>query len=313
MEFSAQEIADILSATVLGDPCRKVHNVAPIEQAQEGDLCFLAEEKYLACLATTGASVVLVSKGLVDESTAVAPTLILVDNARGAMAQLLKVVEETLHPRNTETYIDAAAYVAPTAHIGHGVQIHPHCYVGENVVIGDNTILYPNVTIYHDCRIGADCILHAGVVIGADGFGFEPDKDGVHHKVPQIGIVVIEDDVEIGANSCVDRAMMGETRIGRNTKIDNLVQIGHNVTVGHSTIMCAQVGVAGSTKIGSHVTLAGQVGVAGHIEICDNVIVGAQSGVAGTIRKPGIYMGSPAIDAAIWRRASVLFKMSGKK
>ena len=303
----------MLSATIQGNPAGVVHNVAPIEQAQEGDLCFVGEEKYLAFLASTKASAVLITKDLVKEHTMVTPTLILVDNARGAMAQLLSVVEKTLHPRHADTHIDATAYVAPTACIGLGVEIYPHCYVGDNVVIGDRTILYPNVTIYHDCRIGADCILHAGAVIGADGFGFEPDKDGIHHKVPQVGIVVIEDDVEIGANSCIDRAMMGETRIGHNTKIDNLVQVGHNVAIGPSAILCAQVGIAGSTKIGAHVTLAGQVGVAGHIEICDNVIVGAQSGVAGTIRKPGVYMGSPAIDAAIWRRASVLFKMSGKK
>ncbi len=316
MEFSAEQIARLLGAEVVGDSQRKVTNVAPIEAAKERDLCFLGEEKYLAYLPATRASVVLVTKSLRAEwhENEQVATLILVDNARGAMAQLLTAVEERLHPKRTETTIDPSAYVAPSAHIGNGVQIYPHCYVGDNVQIGDHTILYPNVTVYHDCRIGKDCVLHAGAVIGADGFGFiqQAGQQDDLYKVPQVGTVVIEDDVEIGANSCVDRAMMGETRIGRNTKIDNLVQIGHNVTVGESTILCAQVGIAGSTQIGSHVTLAGQVGVAGHIEVCDHVVVGAQSGVAGSIREPGIYMGSPAIDAHIWRRASVRFKQSGQ-
>ena len=167
--------------------------------------------------------------------------------------------------------------------------------------------------IYAHCQVGAQCILHAGVVIGSDGFGFEPDAQGVNQKIPQIGNVIIEDDVEIGANTTIDRAMMGSTIIRKNVKIDNLVQIAHNVEVGESTFCCAQVGIAGSSKIGKHCILTGQVGVAGHIEITDNCIFGAQTGVAGNIRKPGTYMGSPAIDASIWRRAVVRFKQSGKQ
>jgi len=210
-------------------------------------------------------------------------------------------------------YVGAFAYIGKNVRLGKGVQIYPHVFIGDNVVIGDNTILYAGVKVYAHCRVGADCILHAGVVIGSDGFGFEPDAQGVNQKIPQIGNVLIEDDVEIGANTTIDRAMMGSTIIRRNVKIDNLVQIGHNVEVGESTFLCAQVGIAGSSKIGKHCILTGQVGVAGHIEIADNCIFGAQSGIAGNIRKPGQYMGSPAIDASIWRRAVVRFKQSGKQ
>ena len=174
--------------------------------------------------------------------------------------------------------------------------------------IGDNTILYAGVKIYANCKVGKDCILHAGVVVGADGFGFEPDAQGVNQKVPQIGNVIIEDDVEIGADTTIDRAMMGSTIVRRNAKLDNLVQVAHNVEVGESTFMCAQVGVAGSSKIGNHCILAGQVGVAGHIEIADRCVFGAQAGVAGSVRKQGMYQGSPAIDAMNWRRSSVGFK-----
>ena len=176
------------------------------------------------------------------------------------------------------------------------------------MVVGEGTILYSGVKIYYNCQVGAHCILHSGVVVGSDGFGFEPDAQGVNQKIPQIGNVIIEDDVEIGANSTIDRAMMGNTIVRKNVKIDNLVQVAHNVEVGDSTFMCAQSGVAGSSKVGKHCILAGQVGVAGHIEITDNCIFGAQTGVAGNVRKPGMYQGYPAIDAATWRRAVVGFK-----
>ncbi|MBQ9522526.1 MAG: UDP-3-O-(3-hydroxymyristoyl)glucosamine N-acyltransferase [Paludibacteraceae bacterium] len=331
MEFSAGQISQMLDGELIGDANRKVHNVAGLESAKEGDLAFLGEEKYLPYLETTTASVVLVTKTLIKEPlTANRSTLtvILVENARGAMAQLLQAVSEVMNPRRKgvdatavidtsvevpeDAYVGAMTYIGRNVRLGKGVQIYPQCYIGDNVIIGDGTILYPGVKVYYNCRVGAKCILHAGVVIGADGFGFEPDANGVYQKVPQIGIAVIEDDVEIGANSCVDRAMMGETRVCKNVKVDNLVQIAHNVRVGESTVLCSQVGIAGSTTVGAHCTLTGQVGVAGHIEIVDNCILGAQSGVAGSIRKPGIYMGSPAIDASIFRRAAVRFKQSGQ-
>lgn len=325
MEFSAKQIALVLGGKLYGDENRMVSDVAPIEQSEEGRLCFLCDAKYLPYLSTTNASVVLVTESLLagqqPESHA---TVIAVENARGAMAQLLKLVSDAMNPKRKgveqpsfvsegvsvpdDAYIGAFAYIGKNVQLGKGVQIYPQVYIGDNVRIGDNTILYAGVKVYHNCVVGRDCILHAGVVIGADGFGFEPDAKGINQKIPQIGNVVIEDDVEIGANTTIDRAMMGSTRIHTNAKLDNLVQVAHNVEVGESTFMCAMVGVAGSTKIGSHCILAGQVGIAGHIEIADNCVFGAQTGVVGSIRKPGMYQGSPAIDAMNWRRSSVGFK-----
>lgn len=332
MEFSAQQIALLLGGKLIGDPNSKVSDVAPIETANEGKLSFLTDEKYLPYLSTTKASVVLVTESLLSDeikNQQSNTTLIAVDNARGAMAQLLQMVAKAMNPPRQgieqpsfisdgvtipeDAYIGAFAYIGKNVHLGKGVQIYPHCYIGDNVRIGDNTILYSGVKVYYNCIVGNDCILHSGVVIGADGFGFEPDANGVNQKIPQIGNVIIEDDVEIGANTTVDRAMMGSTRVHKNAKIDNLVMIAHNVQVGESTFMCGQSGIAGSSSVGSHCILTGQVGVAGHISICDNVILGAQTGVTGSIKKPGTYMGSPAIDASVWRRASVRFKQSGQR
>lgn len=326
MEFTAQQIGTLLGGKVIGDGNRAVSDVAPIETAHEGQLSFLCEEKYLPQLETTEASVVLVNSSY-REATETLPrrcTVIYVDNARGAMAQLLQLVAKAMNPARKgieqpayisegveipeDAYIGAFAYIGKNVRLGKGVQIYPNCYIGNNVKIGDNTILYAGVKVYYNCEIGRDCILHAGVVIGGDGFGFEPDADGVNRKIPQIGNVVIEDDVEIGANSTVDRAMMGSTRVKRNTKIDNLVQVAHNVQVGESCFLCAQVGIAGSTTIGDHCILAGQVGVNGHIEITDHCIFGAQTGVPSSIRKSGQYQGSPAMDALAWRKSTVGFK-----
>ena len=321
--FTAEQIAGILGGEIRGNKQAAVSDISGIEDAREGTLCFLNDEKYVHFLPETKASIVLMSKSIPFEGETRA-TLILVDNARAAVAQLLGMVSEVLNPRKKgieqpcfiaegvtvpeDAYIGAYAYIAKGVKLGKGVQIYPHTYLGENVRLGDNCTLYDGVKVYYNCVIGNDCILHAGAVIGADGFGFEPDANGVNQKIPQIGNVVIEDDVEIGANTTIDRAMMGTTRIGRNTKIDNLVQIGHNCEVGESSFLCAQVGLAGTTKVGKHCIMAGQVGVAGHLSIPDGTVLGAQSGVAGTIKKPGFYMGSPAIDAAIWRRAQVVFK-----
>ena len=304
-------------------------DVAPIEQAQAHQLSFVTEEKYLPFIATSQAGVILVTQSLLNDSIIAAaqnaPTaLIAVENARGAMAQLLQLVAKTINPTRQgieqpsfisegvsvpeDAYIGAFAYIGKNVRLGKGVQIYPQVYLGDNVVIGDNTILYAGSKVYYNCQVGANCIIHSGAVIGADGFGFEPDSKGLNQKIPQIGNVVIEDDVEIGANTTIDRAMMGTTIVRSNAKLDNLVQLGHNVEIGQSTFMCAQVGVAGSTKIGHHCILAGQVGVAGHIEIADQCVFGAQTGVAGSVKKPGIYQGSPAIDASVWRRAIVGFK-----
>ena len=327
MEFSAGQIAALLGGKLIGNANAMVSDVAPIESAQPHQLAFITEEKYLPYLETTKAGVVLVTASLMADTQANA-TLILVENARGAMGQLLKLVSKAMNPARQgieqpcciaegvqvpeDAYIGAFAYIGKNVRLGKGVQIYPNTYIGDNVTIGDHTILYAGVKVYAHCVIGANCVLHAGVVVGSDGFGFEPDAQGVNQKIPQIGNVIIEDDVEIGANTTIDRAMMGSTIIRKNVKIDNLVQVAHNVEVGESTFLCAQVGIAGSTKIGKHCILAGQVGVAGHIEIADNCIFGAQTGVPGNIRKAGQYMGYPAIDAALWRRAVVKFKQSGQ-
>ena len=323
MEFSAQQIAMLLGGKIMGDANRKVSDVGPIESAHEGQLSFLCDAKYLPHLSQTGASVVLMTDSIVFEGETNA-TIIRVENARAAMGQLLALVAKAMNPAKQgieqpcfvsegvvvpeDAYIGAFAYIGKNVQLGKGVQIYPHTYIGDNVKIGDNTILYSGVKVYYNCVVGKDCILHAGVVVGSDGFGFEPDAKGVNQKLPQIGNVIIEDDVEIGANTTVDRAMMGSTIIRRNAKLDNLVQVAHNVEIGESTFMCAQVGVAGSTKVGGHCILAGQVGVAGHITIADKCIFGAQSGIANNVKKSGIYQGSPAIDAMNWRRSSVGFK-----
>lgn len=331
MEFSAQQIAALLGGKLIGNANAKVCDVAPIESAQAHHLSFVTEEKYLPCLETTKAGVILMTKDLKDPKDLKAPkdsAIILVENARGAMAQLLQIVSKAMNPPKqgieqpsfisegveipADAYVGAFAYIGKNVRLGKGVQIYPNVFIGDNATIGEGTVLYAGVRIYAHCKVGANCILHAGVVVGSDGFGFEPDAQGVNQKIPQIGNVVIEDDVEIGANTTIDRAMMGSTIIRRNVKIDNLVQIAHNVEVGESTFLCSQVGIAGSSKIGKHCILTGQVGVAGHIEIADNCVFGAQTGVAGNIRKPGQYMGSPAIDAAVWRRAVVRFKQSGQ-
>jgi len=336
MEFSAQQIAGLLGGALYGNANAKVSDVAPIEQAQSRHLSFVTEEKYLPYLGNTRAGVVLITRSLVEGKIAfpdgegkAGGAFILVDNARGAMGELLKIVSKAMNPPKKgieqpsfiaegvtipdDAYIGAFAYIGKNVQIGKGVQIYPHTYIGDNVTIGEGTVLYDGVKIYPNSRIGNGCILHAGVVVGSDGFGFEPDAQGINRKIPQIGNVIIEDDVEIGANTTIDRAMMGSTIVRRNAKIDNLVQIAHNVEVGESTFLCAQVGIAGSTKIGKHCILAGQVGVAGHIEIADNCIFGAQSGIPNSVKNPGTYMGYPAIDAGTWRRAVVRFKQSGKR
>ena len=313
----------LLGGKITGDANREVWDVGSIETAQEGQLTFLCDAKYLSHLPQTNASVVLMTDSIAFDGETNA-TLIRVENARAAMGQLLALVAKAMNPAKQgieqpsyisegvavpeDAYVGAFAYIGKNVQLGKGVQIYPHTYIGDNVKIGDHTILYSGVKIYYNCQVGNDCILHAGVVVGSDGFGFEPDAKGVNQKLPQIGNVIIEDDVEIGANTTIDRAMMGSTIVRCNAKIDNLVQIGHNVEVGASDFLCAQVGIAGSSKIGSHCILAGQVGVAGHLEIADNCVFGAQSGIPSSVRKPGMYQGSPIIDAMNWRRSVVGFK-----
>ncbi len=322
MEFTAKQIAEFIQGTIVGDENAKVHTFAKIEEGVPGAISFLSNPKYIHYIYDTQASIVLVNRDFEPEHP-VSPTLIRVDNAYESLAKLLALYE-SMKPKRTG--IDPLAYVAPTAkigkdvylapfsavgdhaEIGDGTELHPHATVGSGAKVGKNCILYANTTVYHDCRVGNNCILHAGSVIGADGFGFAPSAEG-YEKIPQIGIAILEDNVEVGANSCVDRATMGATIVHSGVKIDNLVQVAHNVEVGSHTVMCAQVGVAGSTKIGEWCVFAGQVGIAGHAVIGDKVTSGAQAGIAGSIRKGHVTVqGSPAIDAKNFARSSVVYK-----
>ena len=321
MEFTAEMIAGLIGGTVVGDPQAKVNNFAKIEEGTPGCISFLANDKYEHYLYTTGSSVVLVNRAF-EPREEVKATLIKVDDAREAVGKLLQIYEG-MKPRrkgiSSLAFIDPSAkigkdcYIGPFVAIAEGVEIgnecvlHPHVTIGKNAKVGNNTEIYSNAVIYHDCRVGNNCILHAGCVIGADGFGFAPTEEG-YEKIPQIGIVTIEDNVEIGANTCVDRSTMGSTRVGRGVKVDNLVQIAHNVEIDENTVMSAQVGLAGSTKVGKWCMLGGQVGVAGHCYLADRVQVGAQSGIINSIKKEGAIMGYPAIDYNNFWRSSVVFK-----
>jgi len=318
MVFTAQQIAGICGGTVDGNPEAQVNNFAKIEEGVEGAISFLANLQYEQYIYTTKSSVVLVNKDFAPKQE-VSATLIRVDNAYESVAKLLQLYQSMQEKR---VGIDSLAFIHPTAKIGkdcyigpfvaigenvevgEGCVFHPHVTIGKNAKVGANTEIYSNAVVYHDCKVGSNCILHAGCVIGADGFGFAPNAEG-YEKIPQIGIVTIEDNVEIGANTCVDRSTMGSTVIRKGVKLDNLVQIGHNVEVGSNTVMSAQVGVAGSTKIGQWCVFGGQVGVTGHYSVGDRTQVGAQSGIAGgnLARKGGCtLMGSPAIDSRKWAK-----------
>ena len=322
MEFTAKQIAEFIQGSIEGDENVSVHTFAKIEEGVPGAISFLSNPKYTHYLYDTRSSIVLVNKDLELEKATKA-TLIRVDNAYEAVARLLTFYEMS---KPKKKGIDPLAYIAPTAQIGEdcyvapfayigehvkigkGTQIYPHTTVYDNATIGEGCVLYANVSVYHDCKIGNRVTLHSGCVIGADGFGFAPTENG-YEKIPQIGIVTIEDDVEIGANACVDRSTMGSTVVRKGVKIDNLVQIAHNVEVGENTVMSAQVGVAGSTKIGQWCMFGGQVGIAGHAVIGDQVKSGAQAGIAGSIRKGHVTVqGSPAIEAKNFARSSIVFK-----
>ena len=308
VSFTAEQIATVLKGTVEGDPSVKVSNFSRIEEGKPGTLTFLANPKYIHYIYTTKASIVLVNDDFVPEQP-VQATLIRCANAYASLAVLLDLVEKTkpqkigIEPMayisdsasvGADVYVGGFAYIADNAQIGNNVKIYPQSYIGDDVKIGDNTIIYPGVKIYQGCIIGDNCIIHAGVVIGSDGFGFAPEN-GVYKKIPQMGIVIIEDDVEIGANTTIDRAVMDATIIRKGVKLDNLIQIAHNVEVGENTVMAAQVGVSGSTKIGKQCMLGGQVGLGGHITIGDNANIGAQSGIISNIEPNAKILGAPAI------------------
>ena len=321
MEFSAKQIAEFIQGTIVGDENATVHTFAKIEEGMPGAISFLSNPKYTHYIYDTQSSIVLVNKDFKPEKE-IKATLIKVDNAYESLAKLLNLYEMS---KPKKTGIDPLAYIAPTAKIGENVYIAPFACVGDNAEIGDNTslhphatvgsgakignncILYPHATVYHDCRVGNNCTLHAGSVVGADGFGFAPSPEG-YEKIPQIGITILEDNVEIGANTCIDRATMGATVIRKGVKLDNLIQIAHNVEVGSHTVMASQVGVAGSTKIGEWCMFGGQVGVAGHITVGNRVNMGAQSGVNGSVKDGKQLIGTPPIEFKNYFKSSAVFK-----
>ena len=322
MEFSAKQIAEFIHGKIEGDENATVNTFAKIEEGKKGAISFLSNPKYTHYLYDTESSVVLVDEAL-ELTRQTKATLIRVSNAYESVAKLLQLYE-SMKPKKQGIdsmafvsstakigegcYVGAFAYIGDNVEIGDNCQIYPHATIYDNTKIGNNCIIYPNASIYHDCRIGNNVTLHSGCVIGADGFGFAPSQDG-YDKIPQIGIVTIEDNVEIAANTCVDRSTMGSTYIRNGVKLDNLIQIAHNVEVGKNTVMAAQVGVAGSTKVGEWCMFGGQVGMAGHITIADRTNVGAQAGIPGNVRKPDTtILGTPAYDAKGFMRSSAIFR-----
>jgi UDP-3-O-[3-hydroxymyristoyl] glucosamine N-acyltransferase len=297
--------------------------ISKIEEGHEGALSFLANPKYEHFIYTTDSSVVLVNKDF-KPSGKIKATLIRVENSYEAFASLLNLVAQSkpkksgIHPTaiiesttkiGADVYIGAYVYIGENCIIGNNCRIYPQVCISDGTIIGDNCLIYPGVKIYHECKIGNGCTIHAGSVIGSDGFGFAPQSESEFMKIPQLGNVILEDNVEVGANAAIDRATMGSTIIRKGVKIDNLVQIGHNVEIGENTVMAGQTGIAGSTKVGKNCMFAGQVGIAGHLKIADGTIIAAQSGIPGNIKEPdSIVQGYPAINQRQFLRASIIFK-----
>ncbi len=323
MEFTASTIAGFLNGEIIGDPDIKVNTIAKIEEGQAGALSFLANPKYEHYIYVTKSSIVLVNRSFVP-SDKVSATLIKVDNSYEAFASLLRLVDQSrprkkgIHPAaiieptakiGSEVFIGPYTYIGENCVIGDGCAIYPQVYIGDNTRVGNNCTINPGVKIYHECIIGEGCIIHAGSVIGSDGFGFAPQSDNEYMKIPQLGNVVLEDHVEIGANVTIDRATIGSTFIRKGVKLDNLIQIGHNVEVGENTVMAAQTGISGSTKIGRNCMFGGQVGLAGHIKIANGTKIGAQGGILGDVKEENTaIIGSPAIEVKKFLKSSVLFK-----
>lgn len=324
MEFTASQVAAYINGTVEGDVNAVINNFAKIEEGVPGAISFLANPQYEQYIYETKSSVVLVNEDF-KPTQPVAATLIRVKNAYEAVSRLLQLYE-SMKPKRTgisslafiaetakvgkDVYIAPFVAIGDNAEVGDGAELHPHATIGARAKVGKNTIMYSNSVVYHDCVVGNNCILHAGCVVGADGFGFAPTAEG-YEKIPQIGIVTVEDNVEIGANTCIDRSTMGSTIVRKGVKLDNLVQIAHNVEVGANTVMSAQVGVAGSAKVGEWCMLGGQVGVAGHITLGDKVYAGAQSGLSGGRKlKEGncTVMGYPAIEHQNFARSAAAYK-----
>ena len=322
MKFTAEMIAGLLGGEVVGNKDATVETVSSIDGGKAGSLAYLTNPKYEQYIYTTEASIVLVDKTF-EPSDEVKTTLVKVENVGQCVLNLLEMYNAT-RPRKTgvstlasihegaevgeNAYIGDFTVVESTAKLGDNVQIYPQCYIGDNVVIGEGTKLYPGVKIYEGCRVGKNCILHAGVVIGADGFGFAPKEDGTFAKIPQLGNVIIEDNVELGANTCVDRAKTDSTIVRSGVKLDNLIQVGHNVEIGSNTVMSAQVGVAGTTKIGSGCFVGGQVGFADHIVVGNNCKIGSKSGLDKSVPDGEIRFGYPSLPGVQYHRSFAVFK-----
>ncbi|MBA3707156.1 MAG: UDP-3-O-(3-hydroxymyristoyl)glucosamine N-acyltransferase [Bacteroidetes bacterium] len=325
MEFSAQQIAALLNGTIEGDGNIKVSSLSKIEEGKNGSISFLSNVLYTPYIYETDASVVIVNNSLVlEKPIKKSCTLIRVENSYTSFAKLLEIYYDITQNKKgieqpcfisatakygNDCYIGAFAYISENVKIGDNVKIYPHCYIGDNVTIGDNSILYSGVKVYYDCAIGQHCTIHASTVVGSDGFGFAPNSENNYKKIPQIGNVIIEDHVEIGSNTSIDRATMGSTIIRKGAKLDNLIQIAHNVEIGENTVMAGGSFVAGSSKIGKNVMIGGQAGVVGHVKVADGVKIAGQSGVGSSIEKEGlIVQGSPAFPVGDYQRSYVLFR-----
>ena len=323
MKFSVQQIADLLEGSIDGNKDAVVSSLSKIEEGKQGTLSFLSNPQYTSFIYETKATAVIVNKDFIAEK-ATNTTLIRVDDAYESFRKLLEIYNKL---KNNQIGIDSSAFIDKTAKlgenifigalthigkdvkIGEGTRIHPQCFIGDNVSIGDNCILHAGVRIFNDCIVGNNCTFQANSIIGSDGFGFAPNSDGEYHKVPQIGNVVIEDNVEIGANTTIDRATLGSTVIQNGVKLDNLIQIAHNVEIGENTVIAAQTGIAGSTKIGKNCMIGGQVGIVGHLTIADEVKIAAQSGISSSVKEKGaIIQGSPAFNISDYKRSYVFFK-----
>lgn len=321
MEFTAKQIADFISGKIEGDENTTVNTFAKIEEGRKGAISFLSNPKYTHYIYETESSIVLINNDVVLDKQ-VKPTLIRVDNAYECVAKLLQLYD-SVRPKKIgidslafisdkakigeNVYIGAFACIGDNVVIGDGCRIYPNTVIGDNAKIGNNCLLYPHVSVYEGCIIGNNVTIHSGTVIGADGFGFAPNTEG-YDKIPQIGTVTIEDNVEIGANTCIDRSTMGSTIIRKGVKLDNLIQVAHNVEIGENTVMSAQVGIAGSTKVGSWCMFGGQVGLAGHITIGDKTFLGAQSGVPGNIKGNETLIGTPPMEPKAYFKSQAIFR-----
>ena len=324
MELTVKEIAHLLGGEVQGRDDLKVNTIAKIEEAKPGAISFLSNPKYEPHIYTTQATAVIVNKSF-EPKKDISSTLVRVDDAYSAFSTLLHAYQQRIRNQKTgieqpsfidssailgqEIYVGAFAYIGSNVKIGNNCKIYPHAYIGENVTIGDNTTIHAGVKLYSNTQVGNECVIHAGTVIGSDGFGFAPQEDGSYRAIPQVGNVVIEDQVDIGANTVIDCATMGSTIIRKGAKLDNLIQVAHNVEVGENTAIAAQSGVSGSSKVGKNCVIAGQVGVAGHLQLADGVKIAAQSGISKSILKEdAVVMGSPAFDIKQYFKSAAVFK-----